>query len=303
MWDDEQLAAAFDQIPVLSGQREVSDLSGGLTNRNLKVVTSEGTYVARCSHHGSELLGINRDHEHHNTRAAEQAGVGAPVIDYRPDLAILVIGFIDGVTLDNGSFQQPGTIERAAQSVRTLHEGPRFEGTFDMFERQAGYLSTVMERGMKLPDDYRDHLDTFAEIERALRVKAEPLVPCNNDLLAANFVDDGEKIWLIDYEYSGMNDACFELGNIWSECELSTDQLELLVTTYYGRPLRHKIARARLLGDVARYGWTLWGCIQAATSPVDFDFWAWGMERYEAAVEEFRGPDLQRLLDDVQHDD
>ena len=82
----------------------------------------------------------------------------------------------------------------------------------------------------------------------ALAVRAEGTVPCNNDLLAANFIDDGERIWLIDYEYSGNNDACFELGNIAGECHLPAEGLAELVTAYYGRPLRHKIARARLLG-------------------------------------------------------
>ena len=125
-------------------------------------------------------------------------------------------------------------------------------------------------------------------------------MPCNNDLLAGNFIEDGDKIWLIDYEYSGNNDPCFELGNVWSECGLSTDQLAELVTCYYGRSLRHKIARARLQGIVAKYGWTLWGCIQNGSSAIDFDFWAWAMERYDAAVAECRSPDLTRLLDDAQ---
>ena len=127
-------------------------------------------------------------------------------------------------------------------------------------------------------------------------------VPCNNDLLAGNFIEDGDTVWLIDYEYSGNNDPCFELGNIWSECGLSTEQLDELVTAYYGRALRHKTARARLQGMVAKYGWTLWGCIQNGSSAIDFDFWEWAMERYEAAVAEFKGPDLARLLDDVQAD-
>ena len=138
---------------------------------------------------------------------------------------------------------------------------------------------------------------------RALAVRAEPTVPCNNDLLAANFIDDGRRIWLIDYEYAGNNDACFELGNIWGECHLSADALADLVTAYYGRTLRNKIARARLLGMVGKYGWTLWGAIQAATSPIEFDFWSWAMERYEGAAAGLTGPDFPRLLDDVQRDD
>ena len=128
-------------------------------------------------------------------------------------------------------------------------------------------------------------------------------MPCNNDLLAANFIDDGRRIWLIDYEYAGNNDACFELGNIWGECHLSADALADLVAAYYGRTLRNKIARAMLLGMVGKYGWTLWGAIQAATSPIEFDFWSWAMERYEGAVAGLTGPDFPRLLDDVQRDD
>jgi thiamine kinase-like enzyme len=128
-------------------------------------------------------------------------------------------------------------------------------------------------------------------------------VPCNNDLLAANFIDDGERIWLIDYEYSGNNDACFELGNIWGECQLSLDALAELITAYYGAPLRNKIARARLLGVMGKYGWTLWGAIQHATSPIDFDFWSWATERFEGAAQGLTSHDFRQLLDDVTRED
>ena len=124
-------------------------------------------------------------------------------------------------------------------------------------------------------------------------------MPCNNDLLAGNFIEHGDQMYLIDYEYSGNNDPCFELGNIWSECGLSLDQLDDLVTKYHGRRLRHKTARAHLQGIVAKYGWTLWGCIQYGSSAIEFDFWEWAMERYEAAVAEFRSPSYARLLDAV----
>jgi thiamine kinase-like enzyme len=128
-------------------------------------------------------------------------------------------------------------------------------------------------------------------------------VPCNNDLLAENFIDVGGELKLIDYEYSGNNDACFELGNIWSESNLTLAQLEELVTQYYGAPLRNKIARARLWGLVAKYGWMLWASIQDGVSELEFDFWAWGMEKYDRAVAEFDGPDFERLLLEVQRED
>jgi thiamine kinase-like enzyme len=301
---DAQLMALLDEIPVLAGRpRQLEDLSGGLTNRNVKVITPDAVYVARCVDTSSNFLGIDRDAEYHNTKAAQQAGVGAPVIDYRPDLGILLLGYLNGETLCNEDFQRPGVVAKVAAGCRALHAGPRFRGRFDMFERQPRYLKTVRDNGFTIPLDYLDHADTFARIEKALTATDQTTVPCHNDLLAGNFLEDGERVWIIDYEYSGNNDPCFELGNIWSECGLSTDQLDELVTTYYGRTLRHKIARAHLQGIVAKYGWTLWGCIQSASSALEFDFWDWAMERYEAAVAEFNGPDLTRLLDDVSATD
>ncbi|GAA3518153.1 phosphotransferase family protein [Aeromicrobium panaciterrae] len=297
---DEQLNMLFDEIPVLAGApRRVEELSGGLTNRNLKVSTPDGVFVVRCSDTNAEALEIDRDIEFRNSVAAEEAGVGAPVLAYRPDLGILVIGFIEGSTLSRSDFGKPGVIERAAQSCRRLHEGPRFVNDFNMFERQQGYWETVRRNGFKIPPRYLEQAPKIEKIRVALSATPGPTVPCNNDLLAENFVDDGDKLWLIDYEYSGNNDPCFELGNLWCECRLDLDQLELLVTSYFGRPSAAKLARARLQGIVGQYGWTLWGAIQHAVSPLAFDFWEWSQERMDIALSHLNGPDLDRLIGDV----
>ena len=301
---DQELDDVLDQFPALAGMpRRLEDLPGGLTNRNIKITTANGAYVARCSVPGGNLLGIDRDNEYANSLAAEQAGVGAPVIDYRPDLGILLVGFIEGTTLTNADLARPDVLARVADGCRALHNGPRFRDRFNMFERQPEYLTTARNNGFRIPADYLDFADQFGTIYRVLEAGDQRTVPCNNDLLAGNFVDDGRKVWLIDYEYSGNNDPCFELGNIWAECGLSTDQLDDLVALYYGRPLRHKAARARLQGIVGKYGWTLWGCIQHGSSELEFDFWDWAMQRYESAVAEFRGPDFTRLLNDAQASD
>jgi thiamine kinase-like enzyme len=168
---------------------------------------------------------------------------------------------------------------------------------------QPSYLKVVRDNGFRIPASYLDFADRFDQVRRALALTDQTTVPCNNDLLAANFVEDGDRVWLIDYEYSGNNDPCFELGNIWRECRLPVEGLEELVSTYYGRPLRHKIARARLQGTVSQYGWTLWGCIQNGSSALEFDFWEWAMERYDNAVAEFSRPGFSRLLDEVSADD
>jgi thiamine kinase-like enzyme len=301
---DAQLNELFEELPVLAGRpRQLEELSGGLTNRNIKITTPDGVYVARCADTSRNFLEIDRGREYYNTKAAERAGVGAPVIDYRPEHGLLLLGYLNGTTLCNNDFQRPGVITKVAEGCRRLHAGPRFRGRFDMFERQHSYLKTVQDNGFKLPSDYLDHAGAFGAIASTLTAADKTTVPCNNDLLAGNFIEDGEKVWLIDYEYSGNNDPCFELGNIWSECGLSTEQLDELVTTYYGKRLRHKIARAHLQGVVAKYGWTLWGCIQNASSAIDYDFWGWAMERYEAAAAVFKSPLLAQLLEDVQAPD
>jgi thiamine kinase-like enzyme len=196
-----------------------------------------------------------------------------------------------------------GNIPRIAEACRRLHTGGRFGNDFNMFDIQRRYRSVARSRGFRVPAGYDDLMPQFDAAAAALSARDPGTVPCNNDLLAANFIDDGDRIWLIDYEYSGNNDACFELGNIWAECRLSADALAELVKAYYGRPRRSRMARARLLGLVGKYGWTLWGAIQNAASPLDFDFWSWAVERFEGAAAGFTAGDFGCLLEDVQRDD
>ena len=251
----------------------------------------------------TDPLAIDRDREYANSRSAAQAGVGAEVVAYLPAEHVLVVRWIPGSTLTDASFARPGVIPRVAEACRRLHDGPRFVGEFDMFDIQVRYLSVVRQGGFRLPPRYEEFGPRVELIRRALAVGAEATVPCNNDLLAANFIDDGDRVRIIDYEYAGNNDPCFELGNIWSECHLSLDQLGELLECYYGRPLRNKFARAQLLGLMGKYGWTLWASIQQSTSRVDFDFWSWGMEKYESAMVMFDHPDFDRLLEEVRRGD
>jgi thiamine kinase-like enzyme len=168
------------------------------------VTTPDGTFVARVSVGGSELLAIDRDCEHRNSVTAAAAAAGPPVIEYRPADSLLVIGYIAGRTLD--STDVAGNIDRIAQACRRLHQGGRFGNDFDMFDVQRRYLKAARSRGFRIPAGYQDLLPPFETAEKALAVKPARTVPCHNDLLAANFIDDGDRIWLIDYELSGNND-------------------------------------------------------------------------------------------------
>jgi len=299
---DEQ--PALDRLACLAGRSwRVAALPGGLTNTNMRVQDDAGLdVVVRWGHADVRLLGIDRDAEHANTVAAHQAGVGAEVVEYRPDLSMLVIGFLPGKALADADFADAAVMDRAADAVRRLHAGPRFTGDFDMFARQAGYLDVVRENRMRLPNGYADHAPAWDDVRRALAAAPRPTVPCNNDLLAANFIDDGRRVWLIDYEYSGNNDACFELGNTTTECSFSDEEVDAWTEAYFGDPTPADRARVRVQALCSQYGWSLWGFIQEATSPLDFDFHTWGMERYEKAAATFRGGGLRQLLEQVVSD-
>jgi len=300
----ERLQQVVDELDLLRDEpRTVEPLEGGLTNVNFKVTTPRCTAVVRLSSSDGDLLAIDRDAEHANSLRAAESGAAPAVLAYLPHHQALVVEWVEGRTLRAEDLHVDANLVRAATAVRMLHAGPRFVADFDMFEVQRRYQRIVLERGYRMPARYLDFAPQVARVQQALAVRPEPTVPCNNDLLAANFVDDGDRLWLIDYEYGGNNDPCFELGNIWSESLLSLEQLEVLVDSYYGEHLRHKVARARLLGMMARYGWTLWASIQAVVSPIDFDFWSWGMEKYDLAVAELDGADLDRLLDEVARPD
>jgi thiamine kinase-like enzyme len=296
---EEVLAA----VPELRGAQSVEPLTGGLTNTNYKVTSPSGRYVVRISHKDSGLLAIDRANETHNTIAAAEAGVGPGFVAALPDRDALVIEFLDAETMSPELLRRGDRLREAAAAIRCLHGARRFLQDFDMFEIQRRYLGLVRERGFRLPARYEEFEPQVRELESAIRAREEPTVPCNNDLLAENFLWTGEEFRLIDYEYSGNNEASFELGNVWSESNLSLEQLEELVTAYWSQPLRNKVARARLWGLMSKYGWTLWASIQDGVSELDFDFWSWGMEKYERAVEEFEGPEFAHLLADVQRED
>ena len=294
------LKEVLEAVPELRNAQSVEPLTGGLTNTNYKVTSPDGCYVVRISGKDTSLLAIDRENEIHNTVAAAETGVGAPFVAALPEHDALVLGFLEGEVMDADKMRQGDRLAAIAESCRRLHAGRRFLQDFDMFAIQPRYLEIVRERGFRLPERYEAFEPQIRAIEAAMRVRPEQTVPCNNDLLAENFIDVGGEMRLIDYEYSGNNEPSFELGNVWSESNLSLDQLEELVAHYYGRPLRNKVARARLWGLMSKYGWTLWGSIQVGISDLDFDFWGWAMEKYERAVEELDRPEFERLLLDVQ---
>jgi thiamine kinase-like enzyme len=262
----------------------VSPLSGGLTNENYLVAAGGKRYVVRVPGQSTELLAIDRANEVHNTRAAATTGIGPKVLEVVPDLDVMVLEFIDGPTMSAKRLQSAEMAKRMAASFRRLHGAPRFLQDFNMFRLIENYLDIVDAHDVAIPRDYRDRLSTIAEIEGAVAAGSLPSVPCHNDLLCENFIDDGAALRIVDYELSGNNDPCFDLGNTAQEAEFDDGLRAVLCEAYFGRADAQQLARMNLFALMSDVGWTLWGAIQAKISAIDYDFTGYYTARWERAL-------------------
>jgi len=257
-------------IPAWRGRTlSVEEIAGGLTNRNYRVEVDGEPCFVRVPGADTELLAVDRANELANSRAAAVAGVGPRVLHHLPAWDVMVLEWLPGRTLSNETASEPGMPERIAVALRRLHAGPRFRDDFDMVRLSERYLGVVDERRIRIPDGYREHMALLPRIEAALGARALPTVPCNNDLLAANYLDDGANIRIVDYEYSGNNDPTFELGNTCQELGWDDARIEALCAAYFGEATETRLARMRLQMIMSDVGWTLWAAIQAAVSAID----------------------------------
>ena len=263
----------------------MSPLSGGLTNENYLVEADGKRYVMRIPGASTELLSIDRLNEVHNARAAASTGIGPAVLEHIPELDVMVLEFIPGETMSAQTLQSERMLRRMAESFERLHAAPPFLKDFDMFRLIEEYLQIVEEHNVRIPAGYRQRLPLVADIEQAVRVGALPSVSCHNDLLCENFIDDGRCLRIVDYELSGNNDPCFDLGNTAQEAKLDDELRAVLCEAYFGRLDRQQLARMNLFALMSDVGWTLWGAIQAKISTLDFDFTDYYTTRWNRALE------------------
>ena len=279
---------------------KVSTLSGGLTNENYLVEAGGVRYVVRVPGQSTELLSIDRANEVHNTRAAATTGIGPKVLEVVPDLDVMVLEFIPGPTMSAKTLRSVEMAKRMAASFRRLHAAPRFLQDFNMFRLIEYYLSIVDAHEVTIPPDYRNRLPTVAEIEGAVAVGSLPSQPCHNDLLCENFIDDGAALRIVDYELSGNNDPCFDLGNTAQEAEFDDELRAALCEAYFGRSDPQQLARMNLFALMSDIGWTLWGAIQARISAIDYDFKGYYMGRWERALGAMDSERFNRWLSDAR---
>jgi len=279
---------------------KVTPLSGGLTNENYLVESGGQRYVMRLPGRSTELLSIDRANEIFNTKAAATTGIGPKVLEHVAGVDVMVLEFIAGETMSAKTLRSRQMAARMAHSFHRLHAAPPFLQNFNMFRLIETYLGIVDEHGVVIPDGYRDWLPTVSEIERAVSAGALPPAPCHNDLLFENFIDDGAALRIVDYELSGNNDPCFDLGNTAQEAEFDQDLRAALCEAYFGTLDTQQLARMNLFALMSDVGWTLWGAIQARISAVDFDFRGYYTGRWQRALDVLRSDHLRGWMNEAR---
>ena len=296
--------AAAGRVSLWRGKDvKISPLSGGLTNENYLVEAGRERYVMRIPGTSTELLSIDRVNEVYNARAAASTGIGPAVLEHVPQLDVMVLEFIPGPTMSAETLQSERMVRRMAESFKRLHAASPFLKAFDMFRLIEAYLQIVEEHQVRIPADYRQRLPLLAEIERAVRVGALPNVSCHNDLLCENFIDDGRCLRIVDYELSGNNDPCFDLGNTAQEAGFDDGLRAVLCEAYFGRLDPQQLARMNLFALMSDIGWTLWGAIQAKISTLDFDFTDYYTARWNRALTVIESDRFEGWLREARRED
>ena len=274
-----QLNAAVERVwPGRSARLE--ELGGGITNRNVKVsFDGEGPYVLRIPGRDTQLLGIDRQVEHEATLEAAEVGVGPEVIRFVEPEGWLVTRFIDGAPIPLERMREPETLERVAAALRAVHAAPPVSGSFDSFGVVEDYLAIARSRGAPEPPEYPWAHDLARRIERIRSTQS--LCLCHNDLLNANFIDDGERIRIVDWEYAGLGDLFFDLANFSINHELDEGARRALLTAYFGdvRPADERALE--LMHFMSDFREAMWGVLQRTVSALDFDFESYAAEHFE----------------------
>jgi len=293
------LTAALQRVPETEGRELVlTPLSGGITNRNFLVTPSDGDdrYVIRLGGNDTHLLGISREVEHAATVAAAGVGVGPQVVAFIRPEGYLVTRFIVGAPVSLQQVHERPTIEGVVDSLRRIHEGPAIPGLFVPFRIVEAYRALAISRGVPIPAAWDRAREASRGIERAFLEAPTELKPCHNDLLNANFIDDGERIRIVDWEYAGMGDPFFDLGNFSINHELSQEEDAWLIEAYDGEVRAPRLARLTLMRVVSDFREAMWGVLQQAISTLDVDFVAYASEHFERLLRNAEGAGFERAL-------
>ena len=273
------------------------ELTGGITNRNYLVTVDGQHRVVRIPGERTELLGINRAHEAEATRRAADLGISPAVIGELREAGTLITDFVDGAHLEGEAFV--GRLGEVVELVHRFHSSGSLGGAFPIHRVVEWHARDALAHGVALPSQFSELHDVSRQIETAFEKTPEAPVPCHNDLLPANVLFGPHRVWLLDFEYAGMNDRYFDLGNLSVNCALDQSGDEAILRAYFGSVSKQSIARLQLMKIMSEFREGMWAVVQQAISTIDTDFVAYANERLENCARLAFSPNFERLITDA----
>jgi thiamine kinase-like enzyme len=271
----------------------ITALSGGITNHNYRVDVNGVSFVLRVGGNDTTLLGIDRTVEHAASLRAAEVGVGPEVVAFVESKGWLVTRFIDGRGVPPEELRTPEGIRRVAAVMRKIHEAEEIPGRFDAHAVVDQYREEAKKHGVWIPAEF-DHAHHASERIRRAR-GPQPQVPCHNDLLNANFLDDGE-IRIVDWEYAGMGDRFFDLANLSVNHDFGIEEDGLLLAAYFGVERPADLAALRLMRLMSDFREAMWGVLQSGISTLDFDFRKYADKHFSRLLLAAADPDFEHYL-------
>jgi thiamine kinase-like enzyme len=295
---DPQLDAVIAAVPEWrEHEPTITPIEAGRTNRNYRVEVGPATFFLRLSHEDTALLGIDRVAEYEAALAAAASGVGPEVVAHLPEHGCLITAWVAGEPLAEGDMEQESVLADVARVVSTIHAGPALPATFDAFRIVEAYRRVSVERGVPIPEAYGPAHAHAERIEAAFARAPVPPRPCHNDLLSDNFLKGTDGLWLVDYEYSGMGDPFFDLGNLSINNGFSEASQETLLRLMFGEPTQAHRARLQLMRIMSDYREAMWGVIQQGLSTLDIDYVAYADRHFERLLRSMADERFERWLE------
>jgi len=285
-------------IPEWNGKSiKVNPINAGITNINFEVIVGEKSFFLSIPSSSSELLNIDYKNKYYNNKICGKINISPKVTHFIESENLLVTEFIKSKTSSLAIFQSSKEIEQLVKSIKLLHNANPFLRNFNMLS-QISYYQNILKKDY-LPQKLNRYVNSIKSLKNKLYLPNHKLVPCHNDLLAENIINKNNQIFIIDFDYSGNNDPCFELGNLSVEMKYDDEQINKLVKFYYGRIDEDIISRVNLQSIVSDIGWSLWSYVQVKNSNLNFDYNAHAIYRLEKAINKMESKEYELWINNI----
>jgi len=295
---ENNIESIINSVPEWIGKSyTIKSMNHGMTNRNYKVIVDNDSFFLSIPSPDSNLLKIDYTNKYYNNNICGAIGISPKVVCYIKSERILVTKFIKNTSLLIRPFQDSDRLSELVKMIKLLHDANPFFRDFNMFSYINHFMRTLKNSDIsKLLSPIGNNIKILGQ---KLDLYRKHLVPCHNDIIAENIIDNGKQLFLIDFDYSGNNDPCFELGNLSVEMGYNDNQVNELVNNYFGQIQEHIISRVYLQSIASDLGWSLWGFVQDKISNLNYDFKQYAIKRLERVMSKIESVEYELWLKNI----